>query len=368
MFFRQLFDSNSSTYTYLLADDTTREAVVIDPVFEQFDRDKQLITELGLRVLFVLDTHVHADHVTAAFLFRRTMGAKSVLSERAGSAAADWLVKEGDVISFGSHKLHVRETPGHTGGCLSFVLDEGRCVFTGDTLLIRGCGRTDFQQGDVVALYRSVHDKIFSLPDTALVYPAHDYKGQTVSSVGEEKKYNPRLALRRSLEDYKLIMAGLNLPYPKQMERALPRNLQGGEPDKNVADLLAREDFSWAPIQVTPAGVPEVSPEWVAENLMALHIIDVRQTDEYRGELGHIPGAELVPLGVVATASAGIDQKTPLVFVCRSGGRSAKAALELAGAGFTRVASMAGGMRSWNAKHLPIDFGAPPHVAVTRQG
>lgn len=228
MLFRQLFDPTSSTYTYLLADEATREAVLIDPVLEQMDRDLALLDELGYTLRYVLDTHVHADHVTAAGALRLRRGAQTVLSERAGVGCADLLVKDGDVIRFGRYGLVVRETPGHTAGCVTYVLDDDTMAFTGDAILIRGCGRTDFQQGDAHTLYRSIHDKVFSLPDSTLIFPAHDYKGRTATSVGEEKQHNPRLGGDRSEEEFVAIMGGLGLPYPKQIDVALPRNVQCG--------------------------------------------------------------------------------------------------------------------------------------------
>ncbi len=230
MLFRQLFDLATSTYTYLLADEETREAVIIDPVLEQVDRDAQLIQELGLRLVYALDTHVHADHVTGSGSLANRLGSKVVLGERSGVGYADLLVKDGDRVPFGRHHLEVRETPGHTDGCLTFVTDDRRMAFTGDALLIRGCGRTDFQQGNSRALYASVHEKIFSLPDTTLIYPGHDYKGRTCSSVGEEKRFNPRLGEGKGLDEFVEIMAGLHLAPPEQIAVAVPANLLCGVP------------------------------------------------------------------------------------------------------------------------------------------
>src|SRR5688572_8469225 len=225
MLFRQLFDPETSTYTYLLADEESHEAVIIDPVHEQFERDVALIGELDLRLTAVLDTHVHADHVTAQGLLRQRFGAKSVMSERSGAVCADVLVKQGDRVAFGRHELEVRETPGHTSGCLTFVSHEPRMAFTGDALLIRGCGRTDFQSGDSRSLYRSVREQVFTLPDDTLIYPAHDYKGRTVTTVAEEKRHNPRLGMSRSLAEFTELMAALNLPYPRKMDASVPANL-----------------------------------------------------------------------------------------------------------------------------------------------
>jgi glyoxylase-like metal-dependent hydrolase (beta-lactamase superfamily II) len=193
MLFQQLFDAESSTYTYLLADPHSREAVLIDPVLDQVERDVALLFELGLTLRYTLETHVHADHVTSGGVLRRRLGSQTVVSANGGAACADVLVRHGDVIRFGAKALEVRETPGHTNGDITYVTADRAMAFTGDALLIRGCGRTDFQQGDARTLYASVREQIFTLPDTTLVYPGHDYKGRTVSTVGDERLHNPRL-------------------------------------------------------------------------------------------------------------------------------------------------------------------------------
>jgi glyoxylase-like metal-dependent hydrolase (beta-lactamase superfamily II) len=191
--FRQLFDPQSSTYTYLLGDPATRKALLIDPVFEQAQRDAALIQELGLDLLHTLDTHVHADHVTGAWLLKRRLGSDIAISAASGAKGADLVREEGDRVAFGGRHLIALATPGHTNGCMTFVLDGGSMAFTGDALLIRGCGRTDFQDGDPHTLYRSVHEKIFALWPPCLLYPGHDYRGLTVTSVAEEVVHNPRL-------------------------------------------------------------------------------------------------------------------------------------------------------------------------------
>ncbi|XP_069393209.1 persulfide dioxygenase ETHE1, mitochondrial [Paralichthys olivaceus] len=224
--FRQLFESESSTYTYVLADAETKEAVVIDPVLETLDRDLKLIRELGLDLKVAVNTHCHADHITSTGLMKKRLaGLKSAISKFSG-AAADILLSEGDRILFGKHYLTVRQTPGHTDGCLTLVLEDQSMAFTGDALLIRGCGRTDFQQGSPERLYESVHQKIFTLPDQCLIYPAHDYLGQTVSTVGEERKFNPRLT--KNLEEFVNIMNNLNLRKPAKIDIAVPANLVCG--------------------------------------------------------------------------------------------------------------------------------------------
>ena len=193
MIFRQLFDPGSSTYTYLLADAVTHEAVLIDPVFEQVRRDSALLKELELKLLWTLETHVHADHVTGAWLLKRRLGSRIALARASGAEGADRYLVADDVVEFGARRLMVRATPGHTSGCITYVLDDRSMAFTGDCLLIRGTGRTDFQQGDATAMFHSVREQIFSLPDECLLYPAHDYRGLTVTSVAEEKRFNPRL-------------------------------------------------------------------------------------------------------------------------------------------------------------------------------
>lgn len=365
MLFRQLFDPETSTYTYLLADEHTRQAVIIDPVLEQLERDATLISELELRLVAILDTHVHADHVTAQGLLRRRFGAKTVISERSGAVCADVLVKDGDRIEFGRHALEIRETPGHTNGCLTFVCHEPRMAFTGDALLIRGCGRTDFQGGSSRALYRSVRERVLTLPDDTLIYPAHDYKGRTVSTVAEEKRLNPRLGTSRSLDDFTQTMAALKLPYPRKMDVSVPANLACGLPAEAAARVAP--DPAWAPVTLSAAGVPELSADWLAPQLERVSIIDVREPDEFHGPLGHIPGSQLIPLATLAERAQMLPRELPIVTVCRSGGRSGKAALQLSSLGFARVASLRGGVLDWSERKLPIEYGRAPERA-DRQG
>ncbi len=367
MLFRQLFDQDTSTYTYLLADESSREAIIIDPVLEQLERDSTLIDELSLKLVYALDTHVHADHVTALGALRRRFGARTIMSERAGAVCADQLVKQGDRVPFGRHALEVRETPGHTNGCLTYVCHEAGMAFTGDAILIRGSGRTDFQQGSARVLYGSVREQIFSLPDATLLYPAHDYKGRTVTSVAEEKRLNPRLGLQRSVEDFERTMNELKLPHPRKMDMAVPANLACGL-DATAASPPAAFDTSWAPIVSSAAGVPELTAAWLAEHASEVLVLDVREPDEFRGELGHIAGAELSPLQTLEARAAALPKQRPVVTVCRSGGRSGKAALALQRLGFDRVASLAGGMLDWNARRLPVELGGSKATVVGRQG
>lgn len=357
MIFRQLFDRQTCTYTYLLADADTKEALLIDPVREQMDRDVQLLEELGLTLRYTLETHIHADHVTSSGPLRQKLGSRSVVSSAGGANCADIQADHGQTIRVGHIELEVRHTPGHTNGCVSYVLADRSKVFTGDTLFIRGCGRTDFQQGDARRLYASVHDQIFSLPDGCAIYPGHDYKGRTRSTVAEEKAFNPRLGGGRSEDEFVAIMDALKLANPAKIDVAVPANLKcgwlpgDGEQPTPAGGLAAR---AWAPIVRSATGVPEVTAMWTQKNMGGFRAIDVRRPDEWVGELGHAEGAELVTLDHLAEAAAGWDREGRYVVICRSGGRSGRGAHILESMGFHHVASMAGGMLDWNAKGLPI--------------
>lgn len=355
MIFRQLFDPESSTYTYLLADEETREAVLIDPVLENLERDLSLLRELALRLVYSLETHVHADHVTASGHLRERLNSRSVVSAAGGAACADVKVQHGDVLRFGRCGLEVRSTPGHTDGCVTYVTLDHGLAFTGDALLIRGCGRTDFQQGDPGRLYDSVHHQILTLPEGTLLYPGHDYKGRTVTTVAEERDHNPRLGGGRTKEEFVGIMRELNLAYPKKIDVAVPANLQCGVVEADARPAAA--ESLWAPIVTSATGVPEVSPDWVALSRGRVRLVDVREVIEFTGDLGHIQGAELVPLATLGGHAPAWDRDEPIVTVCRSGGRSGTAARVLVNLGFSKVASMAGGMLAWTAQGLPVGGG-----------
>ncbi|MEA3195158.1 MAG: sulfur dioxygenase [Betaproteobacteria bacterium] len=352
MIFRQLFDPQSSTYTYLLADPASRAALLIDPVFEQARRDAALIEELGLKLAWTLETHVHADHITSAWLLREKLGSRIAVSRASGADGADKLLSANEKISFGNRHVEAVATPGHTDGCMTYVLDDRSIAFTGDALLIRGCGRTDFQQGDARTLFRSVRSQIFSLPDECIVYPGHDYRGLTMTSVGEEKLYNPRLAESIGEGDFVGYMEHLGLGHPKQMAIAVPVNLKCGKPEKT--STLEPE---WAPLTYTFAGIWEVQPHWLEENLRQVQIVDVREPDEFNGPLGHVPGAVLIPLGKLSAKVEELEKAKPLVAVCRSGARSAQATLMLGKAGFDKVANLSGGLLRWRAQRFPVDGG-----------
>ena len=345
MLFRQLFDPTSSSYSYLLADEQTRRALLIDPVLDQVERDAKLVEELGLTLVYTLETHAHADHITGCARLRSRLGSQAVVGAKMGVHGADRELRDGEVLELDGLALEARATPGHTAGCVSYVTADTGDVFTGDALLIRGCGRTDFQQGDAATLYRSIHERIFTLPDATRVWPAHDYRGFTMSTVGEEKRHNLRLGAGRSEADFIEIMAELHLSLPRHIDVALPANMQCGV---TVADLaagrIAAIERGWAKIERTEEGVPEVSPTWLVRHGRGVPVIDVRDPDELDGPLGAFAGAELVPYPTLEDAARDWDREQPLVLVCRSGGRSGRAAVILENEGFKRVASMRGGL------------------------
>ena len=355
LIFRQLFDPVSSTYTYLLGDSSTGEAVLIDPVSEQVRRDAALVSELGLKLLWTLETHVHADHVTGAWLIKQRLGSGIALAQAAGAAGCDRTLQDGDRVMFGKRSLEVRATPGHTSGCVTYVLDDESMAFTGDCIMIRGSGRTDFQQGDPRALYRSVRSRIFCLPETCLLYPAHDYRGLTATSVAEEKKYNPRLGGEVGEGDYVGYMKNLDLPHPKKIDEAVPANLRCGQPGNEMGAL---HDPDWAPLRFTFSGVWEIEPHWLEENLAKVHVLDVREPNEFTGPLGHIRGAQLLPLGELAAKAQEIPKDKPIVAVCRAGSRSAHATAILLKAGLSDVANLPGGMLRWRAEGRSVEGGS----------
>jgi sulfur dioxygenase len=360
LIFRQLFDSSSSTYTYLLADPQSREAVLIDPVFEQHDRDRALIEELGLTLLYTLDTHCHADHVTGAWRLQQSLGSKIAISGRYGDMieGADRRLDHGDTVPFGGRSLSVRATPGHTDGCITYVLDDRSMAFTGDCLLIRGAGRCDFQQGNASVMYRSIKEQIFTLPETCTIYPGHDYSGRTASTVAEEKQYNSRIGGQATEKDFVGYMDNLGLPHPKKIDVAIPGNCRCGRPeDGQIPGVI-----DWAPVRQTYGGLREIDPQWVAEHLSEVTVIDVREADEFNNRLGHIAGAQLIPLGTLRDAIAQIPQDKPVVSVCQSGSRSGQATVILRKAGLEQTANLRGGMLEWNHAGLPVERQSPVGV------
>ena len=337
----QLFDPESSTYTYILFDADTREALLIDPVDHQLQRDLTSLRELGLKLVWTVETHAHADHITSAGLLAEHTGAKTAAPAGCGIGSAAVQLQHGDTLRFGAQTVQVLHTPGHTAGSASYVWTvDGQChVFTGDTLLINGCGRTDFQSGSAEALYLSLTQVLFALPDDTVVWPGHDYNGRTHSTIGHEKSHNPRVA-GKSQAEFVAIMNALNLPKPRLIDQAVPANL--------VSGLVARHDVDGV-AQMLPRAAeayagdvsPQLAWQWVQSGEAVM--VDVR-TDAEREWVGFVPGAVAVAWkqwpgmamnpgfdDAVRQASAG----RPLVFLCRSGVRSIAAAKRATELGLT---------------------------------
>jgi glyoxylase-like metal-dependent hydrolase (beta-lactamase superfamily II)/rhodanese-related sulfurtransferase len=343
MIFRQLFDSTSGTYTYLLASRHGGEALIIDPVLEKVDRYLQLVRELDLKLVKAVDTHLHADHITGLGALRDRTHCVTVMGEQTKADIVSMRVAEGDRIEIEGVRLDVLYTPGHTDDSYSFVLDDR--VFTGDTLLIRGTGRTDFQNGDPRAQYDSIFNKLLRLPDATLVFPAHDYKGETVSTIGEEKLFNPRLKVK-SMDEYAVLMNNLNLPNPKMMDVAVPANMHVGLHQEDVA----RKGWALnAPDAIAARGQPDIT------------IVDLRETSE-RDKHGVIPGALHSPyknlqdeigaggtLHELATTSG-----KRIVFLCAFGERSAMAVQAAQDAGLAGARHIAGGIDAWKKANGPL--------------
>jgi glyoxylase-like metal-dependent hydrolase (beta-lactamase superfamily II)/rhodanese-related sulfurtransferase len=329
----QLFDPASSSYTYLLFDEGSREAVIIDPVDDQLARDLAVLRENGLTLAWALETHAHADHITSAGLLAEHTGARTAAPEGCGIGTAAVQLKDGDVLRFGPEQLKALHTPGHTAGSMSYLW-RGH-VFTGDTLLVNGCGRTDFQSGSAAALYRSLTEVLFALPDDTVVWPGHDYQGRTHTTIGAEKTGNARVA-GKTLAEFKAIMDELNLPKPRRLDEAVPANLSSGL--RHDAGAAAAEPAR-GPDQPRPAQgyagdiPPQLAYNWWKSGEAVL--VDVR-SDAEREWVGFIPGA--VPLawkqwpGMALNASyddelkAAVPPGKKALLLCRSGVRSIAAA------------------------------------------
>jgi len=346
MIFRQLFDSTSGTYTYLLASRQGGEALIIDPVLEKVDRYLQLVRELDLRLVKAVDTHLHADHITGLGALRDRTHCITVMGEQTKADIVSMRVAEGDRIEIEGVRLGVLYTPGHTDDSYSFLFDDR--VFTGDTLLIRGTGRTDFQNGDPRAQYDSIFNKLLNLPDATLVFPAHDYKGETVSTIGEEKRFNPRLNVK-SMDEYAELMNNLKLPNPKMMDVAVPANMHVGLHQEEV------ERKGWAVTAadgITLRGRPDIA------------IVDLREKSE-REKHGIVPGSLHSPyknlqdeigaggmLHELATTSG-----KRIVFLCAFGERSAMAVQAAQDAGLKTACHISGGIDAWKKANGPLTGG-----------
>jgi glyoxylase-like metal-dependent hydrolase (beta-lactamase superfamily II)/rhodanese-related sulfurtransferase len=366
LLFRQLFDADTGTFTYLLVDVPSRKGVLIDSVYEQHGRDLSLIRELGVDLVAAIDTHAHADHVTGSWRMHQATDCAIGLAAAVGAENVSLPLHHGDRVAFGGHHLEVRSTPGHTDGCISVVLDDHSMAFTGDALLVRGCGRCDFQQGDAHTLYRSITEQILSLPAACLLYPGHDYTGRTVTSVAEERAFNARLGGAATERDFVGHMENMKLPHPHRIAEALPGNMRSGKPRQSGtgAGSLAQDEV-WAPLGRSYAGLPEVSPDWVASHRDQLTILDVRSAEEFSGPDGRISGSLLIPLPELEARSGELPAGAPVVVACHSGSRSALATQQLLKAGHLQVANLHGGLARWADGGYPLEgviaTGSPPH-------
>ncbi len=365
MLFKQLFDQETWTYTYLIADPTTKEAVFIDPVNTHIDDYIALLTEHDLQLKYTLETHVHADHITASGLLRQKLGAQTGVSELCGATTADVQIQDGDVFAFGKGEtIKVIATPGHTPGSTSYVWRDR--VFTGDALLIGGCGRTDFQGGDAGAQYDGITQRLFTLPDETLVYPGHDYQQRWVSSIMQERATNPRLAGKTRAEFIE-IMNNLNLPKPRLIDEAVPANRYCGLEENERQDAVVQREtvrtataqasapstFTTGPEMVAAAKqhITEVSVETTKQLIKAgtVTVVDVREESEYAA--GHIDKAIPLPRGVLEFKIGNVpelaDKSQAILLYCRTGGRSALATQTLEALGYSNVVSMAGGFEAW---------------------
>jgi len=342
MIFRQLFDSESSTYTYLLASRRGGEALIVDPVLDKVDRYVQLLDELDLKLIKAVDTHVHADHITGLGALRDRTRCITVMGEQSGADVVSMRVAEGDTIDIEGLSLDVLYTPGHTDDSYSFLMEDR--VFTGDTLLIRGTGRTDFQNGSPRAQYDSIFNKLLNLPEDTLVFPAHDYKGDMVSTIGEERAYNPRLQVNSEAE-YVEIMENLNLANPKMMDVAVPANLKIGlKQDKLESMGLSLNCGDGTGSLDDPS----------------LILVDLRDDTE-RAKNGIIPGSVHAPYpdidehvnagGMLHELARSSGRR--IVFYCAYGERSAMAVEAALDAGLTNICHLAGGMDAWKAAGGP---------------
>jgi glyoxylase-like metal-dependent hydrolase (beta-lactamase superfamily II)/rhodanese-related sulfurtransferase len=360
MFFKQLFDPASFTYTYLIADDATHEAVLIDPVLEQVERDVNLLRSHGLTLRCTLETHVHADHITGALAIKQATGAHTVLAQDCHAEGYDRYLKDGEVILFGQEEILTIATPGHTPGSVSYLWRDR--LFTGDTLLIGGCGRTDFQSGSASTLYRSITEKLFRLDDQVLVYPGHDYKGRRVSSIGEEKQFNARLA-GKSLDEFVHIMDNLGLPMPKRIHEAVPANLAGGL--RRATDAVLR-DQALSPVNTK---VRSVSPLQLSQAMAGgkVQLLDVRTPAEFAAV--RIPGSFNIPLDRLdpQALKSTIGAEREIYVICQTGTRSQLVAETLRHAGFPHIVHADGGTNAWVSAGLPVERSSRDSMSLERQ-
>jgi glyoxylase-like metal-dependent hydrolase (beta-lactamase superfamily II)/rhodanese-related sulfurtransferase len=344
MLFREL--NRGKCKTYLLACENTHKAALIDPIKDKVDRYLATLAYYGCKLDAIIDTHTHADHRTASWELHDLTGAPVVMHRRAPAPHVDTHVEDGQPIPIGTLRLRVFHTPGHTPDGIS-LYTENR-VFTGDTLLIHGTGRCDFAGGDAGEQYDAITQKLFALPDETLVFPAHDYRGHTHSTIGEEKRTNPRVS-GRAREAYIELMNNLGMPLPDKIQEALQPNQSAIEDESMHFPTLGELN------RVRQLTAQEVRLQ--LGSAAPLLLLDVREPEEFSGELGHIPGSRLIPLKELPARVGEIeaDKEKDMVVICRAGVRSTTAAAILTGLGFEHVSNLKGGMLDWNEQRLPVE-------------
>lgn len=344
MIFREL--NRGKCKTYLVACEVKRKAALIDPIKEKVDRYLASLAYFGCQLEAIIDTHTHADHRTASWELHDITGAPVIMHRRAPAPHVDVHVDDGSSIAIGDLRLRVFHTPGHTPDSLSLYTTDR--VFTGDTLLIHGTGRSDFAGGNAGEQYDAITQKLFSLPDETFVFPAHDYRGHTHSTIGEEKRTNPRIA-GRTRAGYIELMANLGLPLPQGIQESLQPNQSAIEDDSVQFPTLSELN---SVRQLTPQEV-----QLHRNNLTPPLLLDVREPEEFNGELGHIPGSTLIPLKELPGRIKEIEdhKQKDVIVICRAGVRSTTAAAILTGLGFEHVSNLKGGMLDWNDQRLPVE-------------
>lgn len=344
MIFQEL--NGTQCKTYVVGCENTRKALLADPVRERIDRYLAVLAYHGLKLDTVVDTHTHADHATASFEFQRLLGVRLIMHRRAPVPRVDEYVDDGVSICVGDVKLDVLYTPGHTPDSISLYM--GDRVLTGDVMLIRGTGRSDFAGGDAGTQYDSITGKLFVLPDDTLVFPGHDYRGNTQSTIGEEKQHNPRIA-GRSREQYMALMDSIEFQLPSKIQEVLQPNQTAIDDDRTAFPDLAELN------EVRQLSLDEVHARLKTDPAPLL--LDVREPEEYTGELGHIPGSQLIPLKELSQRVSELNayRDTPIIVVCRAGVRSTTAAAMLTGMGFSQVLNLKGGMLDWNDEGLAVE-------------
>lgn len=344
MLFREL--NRGKCKTYLVACEQTHKAALIDPIKDKVERYLASLAYFGYKLEAIIDTHTHADHRTASWDLHDITGAPVVMHRRAPAPHVDIHVDDGSALAIGNVRLRIFHTPGHTPDSMSLYTTDR--VFTGDTLLIHGTGRSDFAGGDAGEQYDAITQKLFTLPEETLVFPAHDYRGHTHSTIGEEKRTNPRVA-GRSRQGYIELMANLGLPLPQGIQESLQPNQSAIEDDSVQFPTLAELN-----------SVRQLTPQEVQLRLQhpsSPLLLDVREPEEFNGELGHIPGSKLIPLKELPARAQELEayKQREIIVICRAGVRSTTAAAILTGLGFEHVSNLKNGLLDWNDQHLPVE-------------